>query len=392
MKNIIIAFSVIILSNSFLYSQNEIENILAEVEKNNSTLFALKNKIDADKIGNKTGNYPDNPEFEFNYLWGSPSQFGNRTDISIKQTIDFPTAYGLRNQIADLKNEQLELEYQKQRMSVLFETRQICNDLIYYNALKTELSVRLSQAQTLASSYKSKYEKGEINILEDNKAQLNLLTITKELEAVEIERKSLLGELFRLNGGIKLEFVTDKYPEIIIPADFDQWYLQAEQTNPLLNWLKTEIEVLEKQVGLSKAMSFPKIQAGYMSETVVGQQFQGISVGITIPLWENKNKVKYCKAEAMAIESIESDKKVQLYNQLKTLHEKIIAIQKNVSDYKKQLELINSTDLLKKALDEGEISLIEYILELAIYHQSVNRLLELEREMNKTKAELIKYI
>ena len=40
----------------------------------------------------------------------------------------------------------------------------------------------------------------------------------------------------------------------------------------------------------------------------------------------------------------------------------------------------------------GEISLIEYILELSIYYDSVNKLHELERDMNKSMAELKLYM
>jgi len=54
--------------------------------------------------------------------------------------------------------------------------------------------------------------------------------------------------------------------------------------------------------------------------------------------------------------------------------------------------LFNNSDLLKKALDKGEITLINYILELSIYYESVNNLLILERDMNKTIAELNQYL
>ena len=219
-------------------------------------------KAEADKLGNKTGIYINNPEVEFNYVWGNPSELGNRTDFSIKQSFDFPTVYGHKKQIANIKNEQAELEYQKQRKSLLLETRVICYNLIYYNALKLELSNRLNHAESIANSYKAKFDAGETNILEYNKAQLNLLNLSKEVESLDIERKALLGELNRLNAGIPIEFPASEFQTVTVSADFEQWYLQAEQSNPLLNWLKKEIEITEKQVSLSKAMSLPKLQAG----------------------------------------------------------------------------------------------------------------------------------
>lgn len=392
MRNIIIALIISMVFGSPLLAQNTIDIVLVEIEKNNTTLSALRKRAEADKLGNKTGIYLTNPEVEFNYLWGNPSDFGNRTDFTIKQSFDFPTAYGHKKQIANIKNEQAELEYQKQRKSLLLETRVVCYNLTYYNALKVELSKRLSHAESIANSFKAKFDAGETNILEFNKAQLNLLNLSKEMESLDTERNALLGELSRLNAGVPIEFNASEFQATTLSTDFEQWYQQAEQNNPLLNWLKKEIEITEKQVSLSKAMSLPKLQAGYMSESIVGQDFKGLTVGLSIPLWENKNTVKYAKANTVALESLATDNKIQLYNQLKVLHTKAIELQNSSSDYQLKLQSLNNSGLLKKALDKGEISLINYILELSIYYESVNNLLELKRDMNITIAELNQYL
>jgi outer membrane protein TolC len=386
---IIICISAISLH---LFAQNTVEQVLAEVEKNNTTLVALRKSVDAEKIGNKTGIYLQNPEVAFNYLWGSPSVIGNRTDFSISQTFDFPTAYGFKNQISDLKNEQAELEYQKQLMDIRLKTSLICFDLIYANALQEKLTKRVEYAQSIAKSYLLKFEAGETNILEYNKAQLNLLNVSKELESIGIERNALLAELAGLNGGQSIDFGGSAFQILELTADFEQWYLLAEQKNPTFSWLKKEIEISQKQTGLNRAMSFPKLQTGYMSENVVGQQFQGVSVGLSIPLWENKNKVKYAEANSQALESIAADNKIQFYNHLKALHTKTIALQKNVNEYRSGLLAFDSSELSKKALDHGEISLIDYLMEFSLYYESVNKLLELERDMNKTMAELNRYM
>lgn len=375
-----------------LFAQNNVDKVLSQIEKNNTTLSALRKSADAQKVGNKTGIFLKNPEVEFNYLWGNPSAIGNRTDFSIKQSFDFPTAYGYKNQISDIKNEQTELEYRKQQKTVLLQARNICIDLIYTNALKSEYGKRLNHAQNIAKSYKLKFDAGDANVLEYNKAQLNLLNLSNKIELLEIDRTALLSELTRLNGGIAIELADSEIQSQIIPADFDQWYTRAEQSNPILNWLKQEIEISKKQVSLNKALSLPKVQAGYMSETIVGQQFRGVSVGLSIPLWENKNTVKYAKANTIALEAVAADNKVQLYNQLKTLHSKAISLQSNVTEYRSKLQSFNSSDLLKKALDKGEISLIDYIMELSIYYENVNRMLELDRDMNKAVAELNCYL
>ncbi len=387
MKRAII-FNLLLVMVFSLRAQNNLDSVLSEIERNNTTLAALKKSAEAETLGNKTGIFIPNPEVEFNYLWGSPGSIGNRTDFSIKQSLDFPTAYRFKNQISDLKNEQIMLLYRKELYAVRLQAKLIYFDVVYYNALIAELTKRVTYARQIAQSYKSKFDVGETNILEYNKAQLNLLNASKTLESTEIERNAQLTELTRLNGGIPLEITESEFQPVILPAGFDQWISQAEQQNPMLAWIKSEIEISSKQEGLSKALGLPKLQAGYMSESVVGQQYQGVTVGVSVPLWENKNRVKYAKANSLALESVEADNKVQFYNHLKALYNKAAGLQQNVAGYREGLSQYYNTSFLKTALDKGEISLINYITEFSFYYESINNLLTTERDLNRVNAEL----
>jgi outer membrane protein, heavy metal efflux system len=389
MRTIIISAIIFLSCNTF--AQDSFDSVLTEVEKNNTTLLAYRKSIDAEKIGHKTGLAPKNPEVEFNYLWGNPSAIGNRNDFSIKQSFDFPTAYSYKNQISNLKNEKAELEYKKQRNEVLYQTRIICVKLTFYNALNVELSKRHANALKVADAYKAKYSTGNVGILEYNKAQVNLLNISKELESNEIQLKALLSELATLNGGNAINFTDSLFLLQTIPADFEQFYGQIEANNPLLQWVKREIAISEKMVKLNAANSLPKFYGGFMSEKVAGQQFQGVTVGITIPLWENKNTVKYANAQLIAMQSVEADAKLQFYNSIKALHTKLFSLQNIVNDYRSKLVVYSNSDLLEKAFNKGEISLTEYMYELSLYYESIYKLLEMEMDFSFAYAEFNKY-
>jgi outer membrane protein TolC len=391
MRKLLILAVLFVISAGSAFSQNLIDSVLARVAKNNTTLSALRKKIDAEKIGNKTGNYPNNPEVEFNYLWGSPQVIGNRTDIKIIQQFDFLSAYSYRNQISDLRNIQTELEYKKENISILLKARLLCIDLVYMNTYRNELKTRIADARSVADAYNSKYNTGETGILEYNKAQLALLNLSNESEIIEIERSTMVSELIALNGGISIDFDDTVFLAEALPGDFEQWYLKAELNNPLLDWLKQEVTLSTKQEKLSTSLSLPKLHGGYMSENVVGEQFQGVTVGISIPLWENRNEIKYAKARTIAVQSAEYDAKLQFYIRLKSLHLKAVSLQNSINDYRGKLQIFSNLQLLKKALDKGEISLIDYIYELTFYYESVNRLMVLQRDVNKTLAELNQY-
>jgi cobalt-zinc-cadmium efflux system outer membrane protein len=345
----------------------------------------------ADSLGNRTDIYLQNPEIGFDYLFGSPVAIGNRTGISVSQSFDFQTAYLYKSQISDLKNEQLNNSYHKKYREIVLQAKLICTDLIYYNLLIKEYEKRYEHAQKIATAYKSKYDIGDASIIAFNKAQLNKLNTEKELENLQIEKNALLNELVGLNGNIPISFNDTIFYGKQIPLNFEQWYAGAESRNPLLKWLKLEIELSEKQSKLNMAQSLPKFSAGYMSEITKGENFQGITVGISLPLWANKNKVKYAKLKTEATQNYENASKLKYYNLLKTLHAKAVALQKSVDAYNSNLQMYNNSKLLYKALEKGELDLINYIMELSFYYESYRNLLDMKRELYKVVAEMYQY-
>lgn len=383
-----ISILLIALCSLWLNAQNNLNVLLSEIEENNTTLKSLRESAEAQKLENRTGISLSNPEVGFNYLWGNPRDNGNRTDISVMQAFDIPTITGMKSRLANEKNHLVEWQYRADRMNILLEAKQHFIELTYYNALMKELKLRLQHSETIASVYKTRMDRGDTNILEYNKVKLNLSSIQGEMARIEIEQNALLSQLKRLNGGVGIVFDDTTFYISDIPISFDEWYVQAEQKNPVLAYVKQEIEVSKRQVSVNKAMGLPSFSAGYMDEKEVGQRYQGISVGVSIPLWENRNRVKQARASVRAAELREVDAKQQFYGQLRILYDRTIGLKRVADNYHKSLENVNNATLLKKALDAGEISLLTYILEMSLYYDTINQALEAERDYQLALAEL----
>lgn len=383
-----ILYIIVLLSSTPLFAQSNLAELLSTIEENNTTLQALRQQGEADKLGNKSGIALSNPEVGFNYLWGSPNEIGNRTDFSVSQSFDLATISGMKRRTADEKNNLVEWQYQADRMNILLEAKQYALDLIYYNTLHEEFRLRLQHAEIIAEGYKKRMDKGDVSILEYNKVRLNLATVQGELAKINVERKALSKQLKRLNGGHEISLDDAQFPLIALSPSFEDWYAQAEQQNPILGYVKQEIEVSKRQVSLSKAESLPQISVGYMSEKVVGQDYQGVSAGITIPLWENKNRVKQAKAALQAAEAQAADSKQQFYSQVQILYDRTVGLKTTAESYREILTTANSSELLRKALDAGEISLLEYIVEIGLYYDTMSQALEAERDYQQAFAEL----
>lgn len=387
MKKIIVSIMAILATTS-LFAQNNMKEVLATIEQNNTTLKALRETADAQKLENRTGIYLPDPEIGFNYLWGNPSSVGNRQDISVKQNFDFPTITGLKSKVANGQNVLVDWQYKADRMNILLEAKQYYLDLIYYNSLLKELAIRKEHAQTIAVGQKERLDRGDGNVLEYNNVQLNLSTVDGEITRIKTERDAVLSQLIRLNGGEELAYNDTEFASIQIPLNFNDWYVVAEEKNPILSYVKQEVELSKKQISLSKSMGLPTFSAGYMSEKVVGQRYQGLSVGMSIPLWSNKNKVKQAKSAARAAESRAVDAKQQFYSSLEILYSRTIGLKNAADTYRASLASANNSTLLKKALDAGEISILDYIVEIGLYYNTVNQALQAELDYQKAFAEL----
>ena len=371
-----------------LYAQPSIDAVLDAVEQNNATLKALRQEAEALKLENRTGLGPENPEVEFGYLWGSPHSIGARTDLSVTQPFDIPTISGMKGRLANEKNKLPELQYRASRMELLLQAQQCCLDLVYYNALKRELSLRVEHARTLADAYAAKLKQGDIGILEYNKVLLNLSTAEGALSRAEVERTALLQQLAGMNGGVELPFDDDEYGMVALPSDFDSWYAEAETANPALEYLRQQVVVAKKEVGMSKAQGLPGFSAGYTQEKVVGEAYRGIAVGMSVPLWENRNRVKEARASVRAAEALQSDAQQQYYDRLKGLYDRAAGLERTAQEYRRSLAELDGTELLKKALETGQISVLDYVVEIGLYYDAVDQALEAERDFRKAFAEL----
>jgi len=387
MKTIITTL-LVLFTGTNLNAQTNINSLLTSIEENNTTLQSLRESAEAHKLENKTGIYLENPEVGFDYLWGNPSDIGKRTDFSVMQSFDMAIITGMKSKTANKQNVLVDWQYKADRMNILLEAKQYCIDLIYYNALRKELDLRLQHARTIVNGYGDRLNSGDVSRLEYNKAQLNLSSVLGEISRIDVERNALLEQLKRLNGGKDIVLDDDRYDEVLLPPLFDDWFERTAAQNPLLAYARQEVEVSKQQVSLNRMQGLPSLSAGYMSEKVVGEQFQGLSVGISIPLWENKNRVKQAKAAVRAAESRAADSRLQFYNQLQLLYNRTAGLKVATEKYQQSLEMANSTELLKKALDAGEISLLEYMVEMGLYYDTINHVLETERDFQKAFAEL----
>ncbi len=369
-------------------AQTSTEAVLRQIETNNPQLKAAAADVEAEKLANRADALLENPEFEFNYLWGADG-IGNRRDFRVTQAFDVATLTGMKSRQVAGQNELAVLNYKTKRLNVLLEAKQACIDLIYYNALKAELNTHLAQAQTLVSSYEKRMKAGGANVLDLNKAKVHLTAVRGQVSQVEVERQALLATLKSLNGGEDV-IIDDCAYDLSenLPADFDSWYESASQKNPVLQYVRQEVTVGKKQLSIDKTAWVPELTVGYMSELTTADKFRGVTVGVNIPLWSNANKVKQSRAKIAAAESRKAAAEQRFYFDLLAQYNRAASLKENAKLMRASLCETDSRDYLLTAQSKGEISMIEYLVETDQYYEALEQTLSAERDYHQALAQL----
>ena len=379
------------LTFGFGYSQSTIDKVLSEIAKNNKTIQANTQYWNAQKVQYKTENSLYNPTVEYDYLKGSPANAGNQTDIIVTQSFDFPTVYGKKNELAKQLSTQADLQLKAANQELLLEAKKICIELVYRNKLQVPLTKRKEATEKWLANFKKKLDNGDGTILDVNKAEIQLLEIKKQFQDNASVIVKLKEKLTSLNGGTAINLVDVVYFDVLAIPNFEILEKEIEARDYIRKTLEQEKVIAQKQIDVSKALALPKMELGYHYQGILGQTYNGIHTGISLPLWESKNTVKLQKAKMTFAESALTDHTNDHYYEIKQLYGRYESLKSIIADYEKINQSIEPIKLLDKALSAGQISVLEYFVELNYYNDSQNSYLELEKEYYYVVASLLKY-
>lgn len=364
------------------------EALLKLVLEQNKKLIVAREALQVSILEAGTGNTPPDPEIEFAYLFGKPSDLGNRIDFGITQELDFPTAYFNRSALKKIKTSQAELEYILTRQEVLHEAQQLWIEQIHLNQLHLLLAERLRQAQTIQSHMERKLEAGEASILDLSQSRLMVASLDGEIEEVLALNEGLRITIREITGGADIEIEENSFPPPLpIVADS---MLEAYRLSPYVQYYQQELQKKEAEKKLAVSNHLPKLSAGYFSETVTDVAFRGFRVGISIPLWEKANTVNKAKSEVTFAEA-EIDR--YTFHQEKEVRQKLNLLESyrtRTQKLEEALGAVNSLSLLGISLENGEISMSEYFYTSDFYFRNQAQLIGYKRDLLLQEADLLK--
>lgn len=373
-------------------AQNSIDQVLKSIETNNKSLQANTKMTDAQKLEAQTGKFLANPSMEWEQMWGNRNNPGSEYTLTVKQSLDFPTTYSNKNKLANLKANTIGFQSAAYRQQLLLNAKQTCIEIIYLRKQKSLLDERLANAETMFALYKKRFESGDANQLELNKIQLELLNAQNQSRLNKAALTAAEEQLRNFNGGNPITFDATDYPTGEELINFDQLQAAFMEADPNLKSLTGDQEIANREVKLSRSLTLPKFDVGYKRNAAKDHvASNGFMVGVSIPLFENKNTVKKAKAQAEFATASLEDNRLNLKTNLQQLYQQAEALQISRADYAKVLEQQRNIELLNKALNAGQLSVIDYFTELTTIYDSHQSYLDVEKEYHSILAQLYQY-
>ena len=128
-----------------------------------------------------------------------------------------------------------------------------------------------------------------------------------------------------------------------------------------------------------------------MNPSSGGNRYNGFLVGISIPIFSNRNNVKQAKAQSLYADLQLDNAETTVERDLLQLYNQAVALKTAIDEYSQVLKSQNNLALLNKAIQAGQISMIEYFVDVTTLYDSMQNHMRLQNEYQKVMAQLYKF-
>lgn len=379
------------MTSGLSLSQSSVNEVLKEIIRNNPKLASARTEADARRAEYRTGLSLRNPTVSYDYLFGNPGSVGNETEINVDFSFDFPTAYGERSSLSDLRVSQLAEREKAAKYRILSDAKITCIGLIHLFRRRNILKDRFETAERIRENSDRSFAAGEISIVELNRSKLQVINHRSDFELNERKINELNLKLKELNGGLNIVFYDTVYPSGSLPKDFASLESDIEASDPVLRSMLAGLKTAEQEVKLQKALNLPKIELGYRYKSLQSTSFNGFHIGVSVPLWEGSNTVKYRELEVNHIQAQIQSYRNEISGQIKRDLGNAMSVSNSLNEMKREFDLLKAFELYEKSLIKGEMTSTEFLVETTYYYSIQDKIEELELEYQISLSDATRY-
>lgn len=366
-----------------------IDEVLRNIERNNKELQASAKDAEAARMEVQTQNNLEDPSVEYSPFYTKGISGMSSSELVVSQSFDFPTLYAARHSSGKLQKEVVDRQYQVERRELLLSAKNLCLDLIMLNKQQAMLSLRKKNAGDLLTLFDERLKQGDAGVLDINKIKMELMNVQTEVAQNNAAHRTALQKLLAMNGNLPIEFSASEYPQTKAPVGYDELYDEVVATDATLQMADASARAAEKNVSVQRQNWLPKLEVGYRRNTSIDEKSNGFLIGGSLPLFSNRKKNKIARTQAVSARLRLDDVRLQTEADVQSRYNELRQLDEAMRAYDVTL-MTNTLSLLKEAVTEGQISVIDYYTEADNVYNKLMAYYEVENRYQKLLAEIYK--
>lgn len=355
-----------------------LENAIKLALEKNPSVQASALEISRQRKLQKTS--ADIPKTDVSLIYGQYNSIQkNDNNITISQTIPFPTVFGSQSSLNKALLNSAMLKESVTKNDLTFQVKQVFNQLVYLKERHHTLLQHDSLLTDLARAATIQYKTGEGTLLAKTSADTQLMEIKNQTTRNDADIRIALNHLQLLCQSTSINDVIGSQETLVSLTEVDS---ASFHQNPSLVLMSTKIEVSKRMKKLEVSHMLPDLRIGYFNQTLIGTQnvngteqyfgsskrFQGFQAGIGIPLWFGPHtaRIKAANIETQLAEKQKESFQLVMTQQYNQALEELKKNKNSLSYYRDSaLETANLlTNQSHKAFKSGELDYTTLLLNL----------------------------
>ena len=387
MKTSHITLTLALVALPVISGAQDIDAVLSAIERNNVELQSLRQEAEAARYETRIQNNLGDPTIEYSPFWAKGTDGISSSELVVSYGFDFPTQYASRSKAGKMQREVIDRQYLVARRDLMLRAKTMCLDLVCLHRKQELLSNRLENADGLLALFRTRYEAGDASAIELNKIRMEKMDIAAQMAQVETELESVRLSLQAMNGDNPVELSMYEYPVVIPLPDFRAFRdsLLAGELEIMAS--EAAVEAAEQEVRVNSQNWLPQLQVGYRRNTALREASNGFIVGASFPLFSNRHKSRIAKARHTASCLQLEETRIQAESRIRSQYDGMLRLKEMMDAY--DVELMEETlGMLRKAVEAGQLSIIEYYTEADAVYANLLALSETENTYHKLMAEI----
>lgn len=393
LNNRILAAIVAAAVTTGVMAQTQFDAVVDRILQQNPELLAASAEMRAAMQQRRGDAVLPDPEVDGGYEWGAGG-VGDKWNIGVTQSFDWPGVYSSRSKATRHASDAYAALAESRITDKRVEITELLIDYVYTKRqLATVREIR-DRVDNMVKHYEKAYANGESTILDVNTVKISRFDAERRCTDLENRLAVVEASIIAQGSGSQLDTEVSSLEDYPAGRLYSQEeYADAfENRDPFVRHLDLLGQTARYDLEAQRRSRFPGISLGYRHVNELGERFNGISVGLTLPVFSSRYKTA---AASASLENALIQGDMARVGRMASMRADYTQASRLAADIERFRDVAmdpRPVELLKKALDGGEITVFTYMEEVNYFDEARIAYDGMLYEYHKLLARLNRYM